>query len=172
MTYNSESIFAADGHCFNCSLFDPKTVSSYRFEVGEDNRLYVIYVSGNTAYIAVSFDFGQTFSEPRRILNIKGVVSDIRFLERNDQFVVAAKETVIENGYKKDYKRAATGTVNPNDHSLLTRECFAEEIDGELINISLSFSDIIVEDKKKEQSVDHMFIMRNGLIYHLCRGHG
>ena len=78
------------------------------------------FIKDGSLYLTISFDCGQTFEEPRKIADVNSeAITDIQVLAREDQFVVAIKERLGE----QDYKRAFSGKINANLRNFTFREC-------------------------------------------------
>jgi hypothetical protein len=86
---------------------------------------------------------------------------DIRFLEKDDQFMIALKETISN----QNYKRVISGSLNAKEKSFSFKECNKVKIIGKLLTY------IRKHDSGRDQSVDHTFIFQDNRINHCQEGH-
>jgi hypothetical protein len=143
----------------------------------EGTTILVTYTKDGSIYKRISFDCGQTFQEPIKIMDIQGDLKDIKVLAKNNKFVVATIESISN----KDIARAVAGSIDPNQKSFTFRECTRKERikegRGKIINISLGFRPYQPENQESaanlEESCDTSFeMMPNGEICIECHGHG
>jgi hypothetical protein len=154
--------------CNSCFNFDRTGLQNVKFYVAGGTTIVVTYSQGGSVYTRISFDCGATFSEPRKILGLKGQLKNLEVLAKDDQFVVATLERVGN----KDVKRAVAGSIKHKQNDFDFRECDKSEEQDEIINISVGFR----ENPKKpgtEESVDYVFIRNpQGQTCLICQGHG
>lgn len=152
---------------FDFTGIDPSTVRFYAFE---DTRIIlVVYVKNGTLYFSISFDCGETFLDHKKILDIKGVIKDIQILASEDKFVVALKESV--NG--QDFKRAISGVIDVKANKYVSKECTEHKPakkGQEIINIALGVRKWAGHDEC--ETVDYVFERDGNTISVMCEGHG
>ncbi len=160
----SKGSYVEDCGCIDFDLIDLSKATDVRFFAGNGSRIFVVYIKDSILYFSISFDGGKTFSSSKKLFTFEGTAGDIQFLEKDDQFVIALKETISN----QDYKRAISGSLNTKEKSFSFKECNKTKIDGKLLNISLSFRK---HDSGRDQSVDHTFILKDNRINHCQEGH-
>jgi hypothetical protein len=148
-----------DKESFN---FDITGKENVQFLVAEGSTILVAYTKDGSFYNAVSFDSGQKFTEPRRIMEMNGDLKEMKVLAKGRQFVVA----IVERLHKKDVKRAVAGWIKPEEQSLTFKQCTTYEYE-KIVNISLGFrpyesgKKVASEGKNEydanEESVDYVF---------------
>jgi hypothetical protein len=156
---------------FDFTGIDPSSVRFYAFE--GTRIILVVYVKDGALYFSISFDCGETFQEPKKILDIKGDIKDIQILASEDKFVVALKESVKG----QDFKRAISGVIDPKAKNYVSKECteYQPAKKGqEIVNVALGVrkweghNDPMVEC----ETVDYVFIRDGNTISLECQGHG
>jgi hypothetical protein len=169
--------------CNRCFDFSLEGLENVEFYAGEGSRILVTYTKDGSIYHAISFDCGRTFSDPRKIMDIKGKLREMKVLAKGNQFVVAT----LEREFKNDIKRAVAGMIDPDKETFTFKECTRHQKD-KILNLSLGFrpydptgqqsepkegSEAEQNTTPKEESVDHVFYMdENGKICMECHGHG
>lgn len=146
--------------------FDLNGLDQYKFYAAGESTIIVAYIKDGQVYTTVSYDCGQNFSEPKKTMSINGVVKDIQVQAKNNQFVIAFKETISDI----EYRRAIAGSLAPTEKTINSRECTTERPKGKkLVDLSVGFR----EKDGKEESVDHEFYLTDdGKIGLECYGHG
>ena len=145
--------------------FDPTGLETLRFYAAGDRTLLVTYAKDEYVYLSISFDCGARFVNTEKIMKIKGEIKDIQILAKDNQFVVAIKETVST----KDYKRAIAGWMFPKENTFRFKECTESEVEGKIINISLGFREY---EPGKYESVDYVFYLDEDWKVHMAsKGH-
>ncbi len=146
-------------------------MDTLRFYVYEGTKIIlVVYVKNGTLYFSISFDCGQTFQDPKKILDIKGVIKDIQILASEDKFVIALKESV--NG--QNFKRAIRGVVDPKANKFVSKECTEHKPakkGQEIINVALGVRKWAGHEPECE-TVDYVFERDGNRINVVCQGHG
>jgi hypothetical protein len=160
----SKGSYAEECGCIDFDLVDLSKATDVRFFAGNGSRIFVVYIKDSILYFSISFDGGKTFSSSVKLFTLEGTVGDIQFLEKDDQFVIALKETISN----QDYKRAISGSLSTKEKSFSFKECNKTKINGKLLNISLSFRK---HDSGRDQSIDHTFILQDNKINHCQEGH-
>ena len=119
------------------------------YRTGES--IYAVWMqrNDNGIYLSVSIDSGQSFSEPKKVMNTNGKIRNLQILAKDEQFVIALIESISSN----DAKRAVSGWLNIAGRTFSFKPCTSHETDGELINIFLSFNG--------NDSIDHMVIKKD-----------
>ncbi len=146
-------------------MVDLSKATDVRFFAGNNLRILVAYIKDSINYFSISFDgCGKTFKSPIKLFTFEGTVRDIQFLKKDDQFVIALKETISN----QDYKRAISGSLSTKENSFSFKECNKTKINGKLLNISLSFRK---HDSGRDQLIDHTFILQDNRINHCQEGH-
>jgi hypothetical protein len=148
------------------------TVEFYPIE--NTRTIVMIFIKDGGLYLTISFDCGQTFEEPRKIADVNSeAIKDIQLLANEDQFVVAVKERIGD----QDYKRAFSGMINANLRNFTFRECPRSRAaqKGGALKIALGFrkykptSD---ESATEEcESVDYKFFIEGNTVNIECCGH-
>ncbi len=150
--------FAKDCVYIDFDLVDLSKATDVRFFAGKNLRIFVAYIKDSILYFSISFDGGKTFKSPIELSTLEGTVWDIQFLEKDDQFVIALKETISN----QDYKGAISGSLNAKEKSFSFKEYNKTKINGKLLNISPS--------SRKDDSVEinqlitHSYCKTTGLI--------
>jgi hypothetical protein len=117
--------------------------------------------SDNGIYLSVSINSGERFSSPQKVMSTNGNVRDLQILAKDDQFVIA----LIETKDNQDSKRACSGWLNIQGKNYSFKPCTSHQINGELINMFLSFNE--------KESIDHMITRTDdGIIHEITMGHG
>lgn len=117
--------------------------------------------SDNGIYLSVSINSGRTRSEAKKVMNTNGNIRDLKILTRGEDFVIA----LIEKINDEDNKRAVSGWLNTEQKVFSFKPCTSHKIDGELINMFLSFNET--------ESVDHLITRTSdGTIHEITMGHG
>jgi len=115
----------------------------------------------NGIYLSVSINSGQTRSVPKKVMDTNGNIRDLQILARGEDFVIALIEKIDD----QDHKRAVSGWLNVDQKIFSFKPCTSHKIDGELINMFLSFSET--------ESIDHMVTRTSdGTIHEITMGHG
>lgn len=83
---------------------------------------------------------------------------DIHLLEKDDQIVISLKETISD----QDYNRSISGSLNGKEKNFSFKECNKAKINGKLLNISLSFRNMI--QVEINQLITHSYCKIIGLI--------
>ena len=120
--------------CFRFDIIDSRDVSNLKFYTNGGKNMLVVFVKQGSMYLSVSHDYGQSFDQPEKMMDIAGKIKDIQMLMQNDQFVIAVQETISG----EDHKRTISGWVS-DDRTFSFKLCPKHEVKGELLNISLSF---------------------------------
>jgi hypothetical protein len=142
--------------------FDITGKENVQFLVAEGSTILVTYIKDGSLYNAASFDSGHKFTEPRRIMEMKGDLREIKGLAKGRQFVIAT----VERLPKKDVKRAFAGWIKPEEQSFSFKQCTTYEYE-KIVNVSLGFrpyesgkkesSEGKNEYEANEESVDYVF---------------
>jgi len=127
------------------------------------DAIYAVWLdkSDNGIKLSISIDSGKKFSLPQTVMNTNGHIRDLQILAKDDQFVVALIETISN----QDSKRACSGWLNTQGMNYSYKPCTSHQINGELINMFLSFNE--------KESIDHMITRTDdGIIHEITMGHG
>jgi len=92
-----------------------------------------------------SIEENKRIVQPRKIMDVEGEIKDIKIIAREDYFVI----TAIEERDNKDYVRAATGIIVPNEMRYDFKPCEKVEVPGKLINAYTVFT--------QDASMDYIF---------------
>ena len=149
---------------FDFTGIDPASVVFYA--IGGTKIILVAFVKEGSLYFSISFDCGKTFEQFNKVADAKGIIKDMQILASEEQFVIALKETVGN----QDYKRAISGKINSNDRAFSSKECVTYAPKGSLVSISLGFRRF--ENTDQCESVDYVFIRDGNTISLECQGHG
>jgi hypothetical protein len=167
--------------CNRCFDFPIEGKENVEFFAKDGTIILVTYTKNGSVYMEISFDCGQTWLGPIKIMDLQGNLKEIKLLAKNKKFVVATIES-IDN---KDIARAVAGWIDPNKNKqgFTFRECTRQEGPkegtGKIINISLGFrpyqkgNQDSTSEEDKEESCDTVFYMNEkGEICVQCNGHG
>jgi hypothetical protein len=155
----------SSSHCFKFDMIDSKDITNLKFYTNGGNNMLVIYVKERDLYLTVSRNYGQTFDQSQKVMEISGEIVDVQMLMKNDQFVIAIQEKI--SGVH--HKRTISGWINDNENrSFWYKLCPKQEINGELLNVSLSFREVA---PGRYESVDHLFYRNNNDICVESMGH-
>ena len=135
--------------CFRFDVIDSRDVSNLKFYTNGGKNMLVVFVKQGSMYLSVSHDYGQSFDQPEKMMDLAGEIKDVQMLMQNDQFVIAVQERISG----EDHKRTISGWVS-DDKTFSFKLCPKHEVKGELLNISLSFREVA---PGKYESVDHLF---------------
>ena len=151
---------------FDFTGIDPATVRFYAFE--GTRIILVVYIKDGVLYFSISFDCGKTFQEPKSIVEVRGIIKDIQILASEDKFVVAIKESLKG----QDFKRAISGKIDSRAETCVSRECIEYRPEGsEIINVALGIRKSPGGQDECE-TVDYVFIRDGNTISLECQGHG
>jgi hypothetical protein len=128
-----------------------------------DDHVYIAWLdkSDDGIYLSVSVNSGETKSVPKKVMDTNGNIRDLQILAKGEDFVIA----LIERKNGQDHKRAVSGWLNVNQKIYSFKPCTSHRINGELINMFLSFSDT--------ESIDHLITKTDdGIIHEITMGHG
>jgi hypothetical protein len=137
-------------HCFKFDNVDMKDVTNLKFYSNGGNNILVIYSKRQDVYLSVSRNYGQSFDQSQKVMEISGEIVDVQMLMKNEQFVIAIQERT--SGVH--HKRTISGWINDENQSFSYKLCPKQEIKGELLNVSLSFRELA---PGRYESVDHLF---------------
>lgn len=163
------------GTRFKLDIEDINEISNPTFyAVPESKTIIIVYVKEGNLYFSISYNCGETFEEPRRVLDVGGTVKDIQILTKGDQFVVALK--VNDGTSKGDIKKAISGWMHNDRDKFFVKECIPtkQKPEGSLVNTSVSFRDYFLSETNEqgEESVDYSFYLdEEGYIKMDCEGH-
>jgi hypothetical protein len=96
-------------------------------------------------FLSSSIEENKRIVQPRKIMDVEGEIKDIKIIAREDDFVI----TAIEERDNKDYVRAATGIIVPNEMRYDFKPCEKVEVPGKLINAYTVFT--------QDASMDYIF---------------
>jgi len=137
-------------HCFNFDIEDIKDITNLKFYTNGGSKILAIYAKQVDVYLSVSRNYGQSFDQSQKVMEISGEIVDVQMLMKNDQFVIAIQEKI--SGVH--HKRTISGWINDENQSFSYKLCPKQEIKGELLNVSLSFRELA---PGRYESVDHLF---------------
>ena len=161
------------GVCFKFEYEDLQQVSNLKFYSVGETILIMTYVKDGNLYFSISFNCGQSFLKPRKVMEIGGTVKDIQISAKDKQFVVALM--INDEITKKDIKKAISGTIDQQNYTFDCKECVKQEVKGKLINIAVGFRPWYNPSSKTiegEESVDfNYYFDDNGEICLECNGH-
>ena len=147
---------------FRLDLEEREKISDLKIYCAGD-YIYVAWMDkgDNGIYLSVSINSGQTKSVPKKVMDTNGNIRDLQILARGEDFVIA----LIEKINDQDHKRAVSGWLNVDQKIFSFKPCTSHKINGELINMFLSFSET--------ESIDHMVTRTSdGTIHEITMGHG
>jgi hypothetical protein len=155
------------GQSFNFDFtgIDPTTLNFYA--IGDTKIILVVFVKDGSLHLSISFDCGHTFEQYKKITELKGTLKDVQILASPEQFVIAIKESVE----KQDYKRAISGKLNTNEKNYSFKECVTYSAKGQILNVALGFRKFEAQPDQCE-SVDYVFIRDGNTVSLECQGHG
>jgi hypothetical protein len=146
-------------------------ISDLRFYSAGGSTIIMVYVKDGYLYFSISFDCGQTWTEPKRFFQIGGTVNDINIASKDKHFVVAL---TIDDG-KKNVKKAISGEIDNANKVANPKECEKDQGEGELINVAVGFRPWTNKETGRidgEESVDFTYrFLPDGRIQILCNGH-
>jgi hypothetical protein len=117
--------------------------------------------SDNGIYLSVSIDSGKNKSAPKKVMDTNGNIRDLQIRARGEDFVIA----LIEKINDRDHKRAVSGWLNTEQKIFSFKPCTSHKINGELINMYLSFNN--------KESIDHLITKTDdGTLHEITMGHG
>jgi hypothetical protein len=156
------SALQSESRLFN---FDLTGLRNVMFHAADDETIFVTYVRDEYLHLSVSFDRGVNFIQSEKILQIEGALDDVKLLAKDNQFVVAIKETISAT----DHKRAVAGWTFPEQRTFKFKECIESKVEGKIVNISLGFREIA---QGKYESVDYVFFLNGeGKVGLVATGH-
>lgn len=150
---------------FKFDIVDLKDTCNIRFYQASGSNILVVFVKDGNLYLSVSYNHGEGFDEPQKVMDIAGEVKDIQILSKGNQFVIAILERISD----QDRKRTITGYINNEKQTFFFRLCPKQEVKGEIMNISLSFREY---RSGVYESVDHIFYRNRGQVCVHSMGHG
>lgn len=147
---------------FRLDTVERENISDLKIYCAGD-YVYIAWLdkSDNGIYLSVSINSGETKSMPKKVMDTNGNIRDLQILAKGQDFVIALIERIDD----QDNKRAVSGWLNVDQKIFSFKPCTSHRINGELINMFLSFSDT--------ESIDHLITKTDdGLIHEITMGHG
>ncbi len=129
--------------------------SELQFYNSGNDYYFAVWSETNKIVVAGSHDKGQTFSNPKDVLELENTLTDVQFLAQNEKFVVA----ITEKGTTSTTVRAAYGHLDIQANQIISQECPNRHVitNGEVLNVHLEFVDY-----QQGISKEHVFISRGG----------
>lgn len=160
--------------CCNRSFTLPvnrSEISDLRFYSAGNAVIIMVYVKDGYLYFSISFDCGQTWSEPQKHFQVGGTVQDINIASGKANVVVAL---TISDG-KRTFKKAISGDIDNLKKEIKPKECEKDEGEGELINISVGtrpWKNPNTNQIEGDETVDFTYrFLPNGKVQIICSGH-
>jgi hypothetical protein len=131
----------------NSSLPLDDTTTSHLILYQTDKYIHSVWYNNQEKgiFLSSSIDENKRTVQPRKIMDVEGEIKDIKIIAREDDFVI----TAIEERDNKDYVRAATGIIVPNEMRYDFKPCEKVEVPGKLINAYTVFT--------QDASMDYIF---------------
>jgi len=147
---------------FGLDTVERENISDLKIYCARD-YVYIAWLDkrDNGIYLSLSINSGETKSIPKKVMDTNGHIRDLQILAKGEDFVIALIEKINDH----DHKRAVSGWLNVDQRIFSFKPCTSHKINGELINMFLSFSDT--------ESVDHLITKTDdGIIHEITMGHG
>jgi len=111
------------------------------FQVGNDiiqptgtHRILIFYSKDGKLYYSVSFNCGQSFSEPSEVLTLGGLIENMQVSVREDQYVITL--LIFDPVSKSRAKKAATGNIDYQKNECSCGECKRDSVTYNPISVT------------------------------------
>lgn len=122
-----------------------------------EQGILIFYSKEGKLYYSVSYNCGQSFSEPSEVLTLGGSIENMQLSIREDEYVVAL--LIYDPVSKTKIKKAATGNIDYQKNECSCNECTRDSVNYNPISVTAGYRPYINQKTNKEEgfeSVDYV----------------